>query len=300
MQRTPPASIVSKSDSKSDSEPITKIHAPNDRDDSQSDQKASRLKRKRIVRDEDLKNSISEMKKKLELFESKQDQQFSSLENIVKELSQQITGLRTTIDFISKQYEGIKDKCEKLESERKDNLATIQSLEEKVENMERMQRSTSVELRNIPITLSESKNELTMVVANISKVVNAPISNSDIKDVFRTNTNSPNKPIIVDFNRVLVKENFLQCVKTYNKMHKDNKLNTKILRCDGALKPVFISENLTQKMRRLFYLSRDFAKTNNFKYCWTSHGKIYLRKNDGATLIRINSEPDINKLKQIN
>lgn len=249
------------------------------------------------VSEDSLKDFMSDMKNKFEEFEHRQDQRMMSLENIVKDLAVQITGLRSTVDFISKQYDGLKIKVETLETERKNNLANIQSLEEKVENMERTQRLTSIEIRNIPVQKNETKTELLMIVANICKVANAPIQNSDVRDIFRTSANPTNKPIIVDFCRVVVKEKFLGCIKTYNKMHSENKLNTKSLRIDGPLKPVFVSENLTQKIKRLFYLSRDFSKSNNFRYCWTAHGKVYIRKTDGAPLLRINSEADLNKLR---
>ncbi|KAL4708006.1 hypothetical protein ACJJTC_010622 [Scirpophaga incertulas] len=61
----------------------------------------------------------------------------------------------------------------------------------------------------------------------------------------------------------------------------------------GPSKPIFISENLTAKVKKLFYLSREFAKTHAYKFCWVTNGKIFLRKKENGTLSRIERESDL-------
>lgn len=223
---------------------------------------------------------------------------FKSLENTVKELSQQVDSIRNSIDFLSKQYDLVSEKISVLEGQRKDNLAAIQNLEDKLENTEKYQRSSSVEIRNIPAMKPETKGDLSELVLRISQLVNIPLRPTDIKDIFRINSKSSNKSIIVDFSTVIYKEKFLHAIKTYNNANKNNKLNTSNLKFDLPAKPIFISENLTSKMRKIFYLAREYAKCNNYKYCWTSHGKVYLRRNDGAAHVRIVSEQDLSKLSE--
>ncbi|CAB3231713.1 unnamed protein product [Arctia plantaginis] len=74
-----------------------------------------------------------------------------------------------------------------------------------------------------------------------------------------------------------------------------NKLSTEHLRLGGPAKPVFVSENLTPKMKRLFFLARDFASSNQYRYCWVTNGKIYLREKQGAPHIMIKSESNLPK-----
>ncbi|KAJ8704355.1 hypothetical protein PYW08_013079 [Mythimna loreyi] len=64
--------------------------------------------------------------------------------------------------------------------------------------------------------------------------------------------------------------------------------------------PIFVSESLTSKMKKLYYLARDFAKQNGYAYHWTAHGKIYIKKEDGAPTRRISKETDFEDLKQLN
>lgn len=86
-------------------------------------------------------------------------------------------------------------------------------------------------------------------------------------------------------------------MRKYNKDHPECKLNTSHLKLEGASKPIFIAETLTTKGNRLFFLARDFAKANKYIYCWTSYGKVYLRKIEGSPLIRINEDADLIELR---
>ncbi|KAL4718354.1 hypothetical protein ACJJTC_002467 [Scirpophaga incertulas] len=76
------------------------------------------------------------------------------------------------------------------------------------------------------------------------------------------------------------------------------RLNSKHLMFDGASKPIYITEALTTKAQKLFFLAREFARENEFKYCWTSRGIVFLRKADKQPPIRIESEKDLTKLSQ--
>ncbi|VVC98073.1 unnamed protein product [Leptidea sinapis] len=59
---------------------------------------------------------------------------------------------------------------------------------------------------------------------------------------------------------------------------------------NGPCNPVFISENLSPQTKRLHYITTDYAKSNGFKYCWVTNGKIFLRRQDGTGLILIKNE----------
>lgn len=137
------------------------------------------------------------------------------------------------------------------------------------------------------------------IVTALTDSLNIDIAERDIRDIYRVKTNSETvKPIVVELNSALLKERVTQAVKHHNKNNpKEKKLNTSHLKVSGPIRPVYISETLTYKAQRLFYLARHFARENQLSYCWTSRGQVYLRKSDGATLHKINGESDLNKLK---
>lgn len=84
--------------------------------------------------------------------------------------------------------------------------------------------------------------------------------------------------------------------KTLNReLRVEDKLNTKSIGLPGDRKPIFVDESL----KRLSHQAREFAKRNNYKFCWISNSKILLRKNSETKVIHtITSEPCFLKLEQ--
>ncbi|CAH0404448.1 unnamed protein product [Chilo suppressalis] len=231
----------------------------------------------------------------LEDFKTLMTNMFQELLDSIKEIKEQNIKLQESVDFTAVKYEETKEKMLKLEKARDEDRKHIVNLEERLEQLERQGRASSLEIRNLPRTNDETKQGLSKVVIELAKTINVPLCESDVKDIFRVNAKT-SKPILVDLHSVLLKEKFLNGLKKFNKNNED-KLNTGHLNMNGPKIPIFISENLTTKMRRLFFLARELGAQDNYKYCWTSYGRVYLRKDEGAALIRIESESDICKLR---
>lgn len=251
-----------------------------------------KLKRRRSESDSDVKNFISEMRQMFRDLEEKQSVTINKLCSTVEDL-------RSTIKFLDAKFDSLASKYEKLEKDSKEDRKYIKTLEETIERAERHSRATCLEIRNIPTQTAETKTNLVNTVINAGKALSLDLQPYEIKDVFRIKTKSPdNKTIIVDLTSVITKDKIITAVRRFNKGQ--NKLTTEHLRIQGPAKPVFISENLTAKMKRVFFLTRDFAKTNDYKYCWVSHGRVYLRRRDGSPLILISGESDLTNLKNQN
>ncbi|CAG5058238.1 unnamed protein product [Parnassius apollo] len=116
---------------------------------------ASRNKRKGEHGDcsDELKAFKSEI---LALFNSK----FTTLQSVINDIRVQNTEIRKSQDLMSEKYDEIILKIEKLESERNKNLIYIQSLEAKLENMERHLRAAYPENKNISEKTRENKGRL--------------------------------------------------------------------------------------------------------------------------------------------
>ena len=239
----------------------------------------------------DLRNEMRELFSKLSV----------SVDHQFKDVKQQNIELQDSLQFMSDKYDKVLEKIQLLEEERKQDKINLHKLEEKVDALEKKIKSTGLEIRNIPKTKNpETKEEMCNLVKSIAKTVNIDLQDEHIKDIYRTSTKDENlKPIIVELNSTLIKENILLSIRTFNKDKiKGEKLNTNHIKIPGATKPIYVSEALTFKTQRLFYLTRSFAKENGFAYCWTSKGNIYLRRAEGKALIRIESENDLTKINQ--
>lgn len=254
---------------------------------------------KRKMREEEVTSlAFTEFMDNMTKWTATQNTQYMELLRSMNELKQQNTELQQSVSFAAEGYEDLKNQLRLMVEERKEHLKYINTLEHRVETLERHSRSSSIEITNIPKnTDKETKDDLTKIVMELGSVIETPINTSDIRDIYRINTKSDkSKPLIVEFNSVMMKDSIITGTKKYNKQQGDNKLNTQTLKLGGPRNPVFVAESLTFEAKRLFYLARDFSKTNNYTFCWSSHGNIYMRKSQGTKLIRIDSEEDIKAL----
>lgn len=207
-----------------------------------------------------------------------------------------------SLDFLSTQYDELQIKVNQLESERKDYKKYVQTLEDRIDSLEFNNRATSIELRNLPKQQSETKEALQSYIKCIGKELSIDVESRDIKNIFRVNTKATStakpagtSPIIVEFSSNTTKDKIINSLKKYRKNKKQ--LTTDIVKLPGPSTPIYISENLTAKMKRLYYLSREYARSNTYLYCWTSHGNIYLRKTENSPAIRVKSEDDLKHIQ---
>lgn len=245
-------------------------------------------KRKRLESDNEVIASfMADMKQMMSDFQKELNEKYQKLFAMVDDF-------RSAVDFLLAKNESLQDRVNGLESEGKVNLQYIKTLESKLDGFERSARSTCLEVRNLPSSQTETKLSLVDAVLNVGKVLQVQIQPHEVKDVFRIRTKDPaQKTVIVDFTSVLLKEKIISKYKKCNR--ENNKLTTEKLRIPGPVKPIFISENLPAKAKKLFYQAREYAKENEFKFCWVSNGKIFLRKRDGGPLIRVGTESDLTK-----
>jgi hypothetical protein len=241
---------------------------------------------------------------KAELIES-----FASLSRTVEqrlgEVKLQFEEMQNSFQFMSNKYDNLLEKIQVLEQDKASDKKYITQLEDKVDLLERKMKAPGLEIRNVPKTSKpthkyETKQDLSDVIKQIARKIGSEIKDSDIRDIYRGFSKSEaEKPIIVELNSVILKESILSQIKEFNKTKKfDEKLNTSHLNLVEPKRPIFVAETLTLKVQRLFFLARTFARDNEYAYCWTSKGQVYLRKAENLPFTRINRDEDLLKLKK--
>lgn len=244
-------------------------------------------KRKREDTDDFTKAEI------LDLFTTLKEDQDAKFSAILSS----INDFKVSMEYMSHKHDEVLVRLDFLEEERKTYNTNIKALEDKIENLERHSKETSIELRNVPQTDKETKEDLKNIVHKAAKALSVPIESFECKDVYRVNTKTGAKPIIADFTTVFLRDQFLSSFKKYNREHPTERLCTKNLGIEGTTNPVYISGNLTQRDRKLYYLAREFTKASDYTFCWLSFGRIFIRKSEGSPPIRIFNEIDLDKLK---
>lgn len=153
-----------------------------------------------------------------------------------------------------------------------------------------------IEIRNIPRQPDENKQRITNIVQNIgsSLGLSTPIKDMEIKNIYR----SKSEALVVDFVCTTRKESFLADYRKLNKARRDNKeplLKTSQvqLASTGPPQTIFISEFLTAKVRRVFYLARGCVKEKKLAAAWTAFGRVYVKKNADSLPIRVEEDEDL-------
>ncbi|KAJ8704375.1 hypothetical protein PYW08_013099 [Mythimna loreyi] len=199
---------------------------------------------------------------------------------------------------MNQQFEELKKEVEKLKRERQEQRCYIEGLEKKTTDLQYKSRSSGIEIRNIPHTDNETAPGLIKTVCSIGKQAGMSISETEFRDIYRLpgkntkGTTAPTtRPIIAEFTIMQTKQNVLSAIRSYNsKKTKVNKLNTELIGIPGRIQAVYVAEQLYSATKHLFYLAREFAKKNEFAYCWVSNGNVFLRKQTGDKQLLIKSE----------
>lgn len=225
---------------------------------------------------------------------STQSTKLETIMNFMTGIKEQIGEIQASVDFMSCRYDELLIRFDRLEEERKTDQKYIKQLENKIESLERGGRMSCVEIMNIPYSKGETKHDLFNIVSRTCSAVNNEVEKGEIRNIYRVNTNNQEfKPIITEFVSVLRKNELITAVKNFNKSNKNNKLNTSHISIKGTPKPIYISESLSYKNKKLYAMAREYAKAHNYQYCWTSQGTVFLRKAEGSPANRILEENDL-------
>lgn len=240
-----------------------------------------------------------EMTRIMTTFTNGQQNKYEEISNTLKSLQQITSNIEQNVTLLTSQNEEFQKKIEHLETQAKKDREYIHILEDKVEDLQRASRRTCIELKNVPRKPSENRDDLINMMTCLSNTVNLELRDRDIRDVFRLkarNDKEKSPPIIVELGSTILKTDLLRKSKEYNNKNKC-KLQAKHLGLTTSEDtPVYISEQLTAKGARLFFLARDLTRSKKFKYCWTSFGRVFVRKDDFSKIICVQSEAQVHQL----
>ena len=240
-----------------------------------------------------LRTDIQEMFKS---FKEDQDLKFSNLNKVISELKDQNKeniasneNLKRTLEDNLGLYKDLKLKYDALLLMNNSALDKIGYLEDQVEALQRKHLETTIEIKNVPITENEN---LIKVVNQLHTSLNIDFSPDQVRQVYRKKFGN-HKTIFVEYQTIQMRAKTLKAIKSYNINNKQDKYNTKALKMPGDTEPVYISEALTPTARKLLFQSKELKKKYDFKFCWVSNGRIFLKKAEDKSAILIKSTEQI-------
>ncbi|KAK4871578.1 hypothetical protein RN001_015702 [Aquatica leii] len=193
--------------------------------------------------------------------------------------------------LITAQNEQIKKQQELIESLVTENSILkkqVNQLKYDLDCAQQDSRLNSVKIHGLPV---EPNQPLLPSIINLSKSIDFPLQEDMLDTYFQLKNKINDRPgtVVLKFLRRSDKNTFLQ----KKKIRRD--LNTTHLGLQTS-SPIYINESLTAERRILLSKARKFKKDFNWKYVWTSAGKIFLRKTDNSKVIMITSQADIDKI----
>lgn len=223
-----------------------------------------------------------------------QDRKFEMINDALLSIKAQNDQIQSTITALTAQQENFIDKINYLQQENTEYKKRLTYLENKVDFLEKNVRSSTIEIRNVPVQNQESKQGMLKIIQSLGHILNlgTQIQDNEIKDIYR----SKSKAIIVDFTTTLRKENLITNYKSFNKLKREKKetqLNSEHLNLPGIITYIYISESLSSKTKRILYVARELVKNKTIAAAWTSYGKVFIRKEDGKPPLRIAEESDL-------
>lgn len=270
-----------------------------------------RDKRRRLSNDshDDLTAFRLEMKGLFEKFSSEHSTRMDSLAKLIHDLKVSSTNISeknleidNNIQFVSEQIKSVESKIVLLEEGRKSIISELIFMKDKCEEIERNSLKTMIEIRNVPKSKDDKKENLFNMVHKLSENLKINLVSGDIRDVYRVPSKKDKSlgTLFVELSNTLIKQNILTMARKYNKDNSLQQLNSAHLgiECNTSNSPIFLSERLTARGRRLFFLARDFANNEKFKFCWTANGRVFLRESEGKPHLLVHNEEHLNSLKK--
>ncbi|KAH9372037.1 hypothetical protein HPB48_012761 [Haemaphysalis longicornis] len=154
-----------------------------------------------------------------------------------------------------------------------DQSARISFIENEVDRLEQYPRKYNVEIHGIKETDDEDLRGVLGSLANKLKLMVPRPEEFEAVHRVKARSNAV-APILVRFTR----DKWLE-QRTFLRNEK-----------------IFVNENLTACTKHLYWLTKNRAAANQYRFVCVRNGKIYAKKEEGMSLIRFKCEADLSKI----
>lgn len=190
---------------------------------------------------------------------------------------------------LHEELNAIKKQNSALTEENRNLQTKVGELQSDIIELQQYSRRCNIEINNLPESPKENLRE---VITEIMKKAEVDLG-KDITALHRIPTVKKEKikPVILQFNTVESKNVFLSAVKV-------KRFTAKDINPEFENIPVFFNEHLCPEIKKLLYECKKFKKEQEFRFCWTKGGKIFLRKNESSRVYRIKQIHDLKNVQQ--
>ncbi|XP_039298051.1 uncharacterized protein LOC120354696 [Nilaparvata lugens] len=235
------------------------------------------------------------------------------IRTLLQLLNTKLTNIETTVnsvqssqEFLSAKYDELLVEIKELRTENKKLTSEIakmnaqlrekdnhiNDLSMKINDLEQYGRINNLEIHCLEVTDKSPLDDL----KHIADKINVKFNESDVSAAHRlpirksTKNSTVNSPpvLIVQFVSKIVRAEWLTNGRAAKLTNKDLG--------NSSDRSIYFNENLTAFNKRLFMQAKLRAKPLGYKYVWTSQGRILVRKEPQAQVIRIKVESDLDRI----
>ena len=249
--------------------------------------------------------SLQQILNKLEEIEKSSNKQYQSLLTAVNKINSRLDALESEqtrvidcLDFISndvdelkKEHEQLKVAVSKLENANNTRSAQDNALTNTVDRIEHEKNLKTLIVANIP---ASHHKDTVKLVTNLAAKLDASILTGDIDSAFciKSQTSTYRPPLImVKFTNTVSRDNLFNARKNFKK-HIITTQSVGFWETDK----IYMNEALTRSQRSLFYKARQTKSQTKWRYVWTYHGQVFMRKTVNDDPVKIASEKELDQL----
>lgn len=219
---------------------------------------------------------------------------FRAFENFKRDFRVEMKELKEGVSFCSDVCNDVKDVAEDIRTLRQEMKELLnenrklktenERLSKKCDELEQYQRSNNLEIKGIP-----PGSDALSILQKIGDSVGETVDTSDIDICHWVRTPKPTiQNILARFVRRGKRNDFLaKCRK--------RRLDTSML----GLRPgaaIFVNEHLTQANKALLSAAIQRKKEKQWKFVWTSGGRVLARKDESSAVVNVTCQDDIEKM----
>lgn len=227
------------------------------------------------------------------------------MKNRHEEVLREVSEMKTSLQFVMNEQSDSKKQISELSIEVQHNTQHLESNASELNvlrstlhqvQMEHNKQQQFARLLNLEIIgLNESNNEnLTDVLVTIARYAGVTLTRNDVEYASRVQPMNPvpGRPrcVIVKLRSRAHKDGIIAGLK------KKRGITTKDIQLQGPASKIFVNDHLTQYNRQLLKSCKILAQEKGYSYTWLKNCRIFMRKADGAPLIKIESEKDLQKI----
>ncbi|KAL5245917.1 hypothetical protein ACI65C_013325 [Semiaphis heraclei] len=157
---------------------------------------------------------------------------------------------------------------------------------------EQLTLANNIEITGIPKTPNENTTE---IISTVARELNCQFNSNAVIDSFRVKSGQNHDgKIVVKFNSKLINDSTITNMKS---RYKDkNTLMAKDIHINFGNSKVFINDQLTQNNKKLLLLVKEVAKYYNYKYTWANLSGVFVRKQNGGQIFKIQNVEALQKI----